>query len=444
MRRRLLKQRQEDLARATVGREPASASNSRVGERLLSLILRLFSLVMGRRGASKLRLKKQSHLPSPRLNRIVDSDDDFQATAPPRSTRRSNRSAKFLSQEEQEEEQLALAIAASLSDSSQSEGQPTQPTQPTSRSASVSALDGGERPEQSNTVEVLSDSDAEALSTDASEESDFDDASEEENDDDEDNEGEEEADWQADEEERNPTGFGKPKPTKLTLQDKAAAPRKRKGAPTVARGNKKARGQQRDSHREAGSAAAAPAACISDTADMQQPPLLAASTNVVSPAVSQLTSPADPAPLRQAADTISAATGLEWQGSGTEEPATRAHSSVLKRPAATAAATSAAKLVALPVPKLTVGSGKSVLMPMKQAPRHTGLPSGYKDQAAWTVQGAGLKRPSSGVNRLSGGAAIPVGGGRGIKGLGKSRPPAAGLKRGIKGRTGLLLRPAQR
>jgi hypothetical protein len=396
------------------------------------------SLAMGRHGASKLRLKKQPQRASPRLH-TADSDDDFQAAAPPRSTRRSNRSMRILSQEEQEEQEeqeLAIAIAASLSDSSQSEGQPTQPTQPTSRSASISTMDGGERPEQSNTVEVLSDSDAEALSN-ASEESDFDDASEEEEDDDDDSEGEEEADWQADEEERNPTGFGQPKPTKL----------KRKVAPTVARDKKKVRGQQGEGQRGAGSEAAAPTACTGDTADIQQPPLPAASTKAVSPAVSQLTSPAVPAPLRPAADTISAATGLEWQGSGTEAPGKpdpRAYPSLLKHTAATAAATTAAKLAAVPVPKPTVGSAKSVLVPMKQAPRHTGLPSGYKEQAAWAVQGAGLKRSSSGVNRLPGGAAIPVGGGRGIKGLGKSRPPAAGLKRGIKGRTALLLRPAQR
>ena len=66
-----------------------------------------------------------------------------------------------MSQEEKEEQELALAIAASLSDS-QSSDEPTQPA-------------GA----WSDTVETLSESDADMDPNDASEESDFDAASDE-------------------------------------------------------------------------------------------------------------------------------------------------------------------------------------------------------------------------------------------------------------------------
>jgi hypothetical protein len=217
--------------------------------------------------------------------------------------------------------------------------------------------------------------------------------------------------------------------------------------PTSAPDKKKARGQQKSPLREATEAAEA-TACTGDKAGSlcMLPPPPACIQEPISPVVSQLRSPADPAAACStdginppAATTTAAATGLDAQGipPALDKPCSPPSLLVENTPTE-AAASNAAKKVASPYSKPKTGNRKSVLMPLKQAPRHTGLPSGYKEQAAWTVQGAGLKRSSTGRNRLQGGGAIPVGGGRGIKGLGKSRAPAAGLKRGIKGRTGFV------
>eukprot|EP01043_Picozoa_sp_COSAG02_P063146 COSAG02_NODE_8879_length_2411_cov_1.155642_2_plen_358_part_00 len=349
-----------------------------------------------------------------------------------------------MSQEEQEEQELALAIAASLSDSQSSSYEPGEAAGGAQLTCAAAEAD---------TVETLSESDAVMDPNDASEESDFDGASDEDeyeetdhddDDDDHESEGEDEGAWQADEEADNPTGFGKPKPK--SSNGKALPPPKRKDAPTSAPDKKKARGQQETpllKTTEAGEATACTGG-KSGRVRLQQPP--AACMQVpTSPVVSQLRSPADPAAACPTAGIIppaaaaAAATGLDAQAipPALDEPCSPPSLAVENAPAE-GAASNAAQKVASPDLKPRTGNRKSVLMPMKQAPRHTGLPSGYKEQAAWTVQGAGLKRSSTGRNRLQGGGAVPVGGGRGIRGLGKSRAPAAGLKRGIKGRTGFV------
>jgi hypothetical protein len=379
----------------------------------------------------------------------AEQDDDFQASAPPRSTR-ARRSVTMLSQEEQEEQELALAIAASLSDSQSSSDEPGEAA---AGAQPASTADG------SDTVEILSDSDADTAPNDASEESDFDgasdedeyeeDAAAEEEEEEEESEGEDEGDWQADEEADNPTGFGKPKPQKSSQKPtgKALAPPKRKAAPTDVPHKKKARGQQKAPLPEATEQTAATACTGNQGGSLQRPPPPAASIKEpVSPVISQLRSPADPAaacpivgtihPAGTAAAAAAELEAFEDIGTAALDKPYRPTSLPVQNTSTEAAASSAAKKVASPGPNQKT-DGKSVLMPMKQAPRHTGLPSGYKEQAAWTVQGAGLKRSSTG-QRLQGGAKIPVGGGRGIKGLGKSRAPPAGLKRGVRGRTGFV------
>lgn len=308
-------------------------------------------------------------------------------------------------------------------------------------------------------MEILSESDADTAPNDASEESDFDgdgasdddeygeDAgaysdNDDDDDDDDESEGEDEGDWQADEEADNPTGFGKPKTQKSAQKRKAKAPAppKRKAA-TNASNKKKIRGQQKTVLPEATKEIQATACAANQAGSLQLSlPPAASIHKPISPVVSQLRSPAEPAAACPTAGAIRpAAAGLGSQGIGTAAlgkpcPPT---SLQVETSSPKAAASSAAKKLASPGPKPKTSNDKSVLMPMKQAQRHTGLPSGYKEQAAWTVQSAGLKRSSS-SRRVQGGAKISVGGGRGIKGLGKSRAPAAGLKRGIKGRTGFV------